>query len=237
MNRRACRSIPMVASGLGEHVRRGVMVAAAVLVMSGCTGTRYVDFEDAEVSSNLPGRTVAVEIDRQFYEDYPDCVVIMPPSAPPGLGKIAGLVESALASYLTRKVTRVVGTVERDLAIRRMAVDPLHPGDRELLLKTLGCGAFMTTEISGPGNAYYLVWSEFRVGIDARLFRARDGRLLWRARHVADRSRGGLPLSPVGAIIDTFSSTRFSADADVADSVVDDAVRRVVASLPDSRSY
>ena len=219
-----------------NHFRRGTMVAA-VFAMAACTGTRYVDFKDAEADARLPGRTVAVEIDREYYEDYPDCVVVMPPSASPGLGKIAGLVEAALASHLTRKVTRVVGAVERDSAARRMAVDPLHPGDRGFLLKTLGCGAFITTEISGPGNAYYLIWSEFRVGIDARLFRARDGRLLWRARHVADRSGGGLPFSPVGAIVEAFSSTRFAADADVADSVVDDAVRRLVASLPDSRSY
>jgi len=213
------------------------MAAAAVLVIAGCTGTRYVDFKDAEANSRLPGRTVAVEIDRQFYEDYPDCIVVMPPSAAPGLDRIADLVEAALTTRLTRKVTRVIGAVERDSAVRRMAVDPLHPGDRGVLLKTLECGAFMTAEISGPGNAYYFVWSEFRVKIDARLFCARDGRLLWRARHVADRSGGGLPLSPIGAIVETFSSTRFSADADVADSVVDDAVRRVVASLPDSRSY
>ncbi len=222
---------------IGKGIRWGVMVAAAVLVIGGCTGTRYVDFEDAEVVSHLPGRTVAVEIDREYYEDYPDCVVVMPPSAAPGLGRIAGLVEAALASRLTRKVTRVVGAVERDSAIRRMAVDPLRPGDREFLLKTLGCGAFITTEVSGPGNAYYLVWSEFRIGLDARLFRARDGRLLWRARHVADRSGDGLPLLPIGAVVETFSPTRFSADADVVGSVVDDAVRRIVVSLPDSRSY
>ncbi|HEB78996.1 MAG TPA: hypothetical protein ENI79_00785 [Rhodospirillales bacterium] len=229
--------ITMGAPGLGKNVLRGVMAAAAVLVISGCTGTRYVDFKDAEADSQLPGRTVAVEIDSQYYEDYPNCILIMPPSAAPGLGRIAGLVEAALTTRLTRKVTRVIGAVERDLAVRRTAVDLLYPGDRKFLLKTLGCGAFMTTEISGPGNTYYLVWSEFRIGIDMRLFRARDGRLLWRARHIADRSGGGLPLSPIGAIVETFSSTRFSADADVAESVVDDAVRRVVASLPDSRSY
>ena len=222
---------------IGKGIRRGILIAAAVLVMGGCTGTRYVDFKDAGADWRLPGRTVAVEIDRQLYEDYPDCVVVMPPSAAPGLDRIADLVEAALASRLIRKVTRVVGAVERDSAARRMAVDPLHPGDREFLLKTLGCGAFIATEISGPGNAYYLVWSEFRIELEVRLFRAQDGRLLWHALHVADRSGGGLPLSPIGAIVETFSSTRFSADADVADSVVDDAVRRLVASLPDSRSY
>ena len=237
MSRLAHGLTSIVASGLGKHVRRGIMAAAVVLVMSGCAETRYVDFKDAEADSLLLGRTVAVEIDRQYYEDYPDCVVIMPPSAAPGLDRVAGLVEAALTTRLTRKVTRVVGAVERDLATRKTAVDPLHPGDREFLLKTLGCEAFMTIEISGPGNTYFLVWSEFRVGLEARLFRVRDGRLLWHARHVADRSGGGLPLSPIGAVIETFSSTRFSADADVADSVVDDAVRRVVASMPDSRSY
>ena len=99
---------------IGKGIRRGILIAAAVLVMGGCTGTRYVDFKDAEADSRLLGRTVAVEIDREYYEDYPDCVVVMAPSAAPGLDRIAGLVEAALTTRLTRKMTRVVGAVEHE---------------------------------------------------------------------------------------------------------------------------
>lgn len=222
---------------MGKCFCLGAMIVAVVLVTSGCAETSYVVFEAAEADSRLMGRVVEVEIDREYYEDYPDCVLVMPPSAAPGLERIAGLVEAALSTALTRKLKRVVGAVERDLVARRMAVDLSYPNDREALLRALECETFVTTEISGPGNAYYLVWSEFRIGLEMRLLRARDRRLLWHAQHVADRSGGGLPLSPIGVIVEAFSSTRFLVDPDVTDSVVDDAVRRIVASLPDSRSY
>jgi hypothetical protein len=98
----------------------------------------------------------------------------------------------------------------------------------------LGCDAFVTMEVIGPGQSYLVVWSEVRIGIEVRMIRAGDRRLLWRARHIAGRSEGGLPISPAGFVMDAFSSTRFSADREIVDSVIDDAVRRIVASLPNA---
>ena len=69
------------------------------------------------------------------------------------------------------------------------------------------------------------------------MLRAADGHVLWRARHIADRSGGGLPVSPIGIVIDTYSSAQFSSDREIAESVVDDALRRLVRSLPDARVY
>ena len=50
-------------------------------------------------------------------------------------------------------------------------------------------------------------------------------------------SDGGLPFSPIGIVIDTYSSALFSSDREIAESVVDDALRRLVRSLPDARVY
>ena len=69
------------------------------------------------------------------------------------------------------------------------------------------------------------------------MLRATDGHVLWRARHIANRSDGGIPLSPIGIAVDAFSSAQFSSDREIAESVVDDAVRRLVRSLPNARSY
>lgn len=62
-------------------------------------------------------------------------------------------------------------------------------------------------------------------------------RLLWRARHIAERSEGGIPFSPLSVVVDGITSARFAADREIVDSVVDDAVRRIVASLPDAISF
>jgi hypothetical protein len=69
------------------------------------------------------------------------------------------------------------------------------------------------------------------------MLRAADGHVLWKARHIADRSDGGLPLSPIGIAVDTFTSAQFSSDREISESVVDDAVRRLVRSLPNARTY
>jgi hypothetical protein len=76
-----------------------------------------------------------------------------------------------------------------------MAVDIVSPVDQDALMNGLGCDAFVTMEVIGPGQSYLVVWSEVRIGIEVRMIRAGDRRLLWRARHIAGRSEGGLPIS------------------------------------------
>ena len=82
-----------------------------------------------------------------------------------------------------------------------------------------------------------LVWSQVGVGLELQLRRSEDDRLLWRARHKARRSEGGLSLSPIGILVDTVFSSRFAADREVAESLADDAVRRMVFPLPNTRSF
>ena len=57
------------------------------------------------------------------------------------------------------------------------------------------------------------------------------------ARHEARRSEGGLSLSPLGALLDSAFSTRFAADREAAEGVVDDAVRRMIVPLPNLRTF
>ena len=63
----------------------------------------------------------------------------------------------------------------------------------------------------------------------------RDGFVVWRARHAATRSEGGLPTSFLSAAVNMFAAGAQHADPDVRLSVADDAVRRIVVSLPDTR--
>ena len=52
------------------------------------------------------------------------------------------------------------------------------------------------------------------------------------AAHTAQRSDGGVPLSLIGAPVSAFRAARFNQDSDVLPSMVDDALRRIFASLP-----
>ena len=65
--------------------------------------------------------------------------------------------------------------------------------------------------------------------------RVADDAVLWKARHVANRSDGGLPFSIIGVAVAGFEAARFRADEDVPDSLIDDAVRRMMVTLPDVR--
>ena len=211
----------------------------AVILLSGltaCAETEYVAF--GEAGEEIPlARTVMVEIADAYHEDYPDCVLVMPPAADPSLKQFPKLVEASLALHLTRKIARVVSGVERDLAARRMAANLVNPDDLDAFIKTLECDAIVTARVLGPGRTYAVVWSQVRIGLEVRMTRARDRRLLWRARHIADRSEGGIPFSPLSVVVDGFTSVRFAADREIVDSVVDDAVRRIVASLPDAITF
>ena len=66
------------------------------------------------------------------------------------------------------------------------------------------------------------------------MFREPD-RTLWKASHVARRSDGSLPLTPISAPIAIYEAGRFSNDQDILPSMIDDTLRRLVISLPDIR--
>ena len=215
---------------------RYASLLGALLVVA-CTETKYVPYDQAQTGPEFPYRTVAFEIDREFYNNFPSCVLIMPPMAPEGIEKLPLIVETAIGRHLTEKFSRVIVPVERSIAVRRMAIDLTHPDDRKVLAKHLGCDTFVFTDLVDPKPTFLIVWSQIRLGIKLRMIRVGDDRVLWRAQHFANRSEGGIPLSPLGFLADSFSSTRFAADREIAESVVDDAIRRLVAPLPNVRDF
>ena len=80
-----------------------------------------------------------------------------------------------------------------------------------------------------------VVWARRGFGLQVTLTRAGDETVLWKARHLAMRADGGVPLSPVSAALAGFNAARFHADTDMEESLADDVVRRIAASLPDVR--
>ena len=216
--------------------------AAAVLaigfVVAACARTDYVGFDKGTASvPGLPLRTVAVEVDDAYFSDFPNCTIIMPTRTAAGLENFKPLVEEALGHYMTKKVSRVVGRTERDLRARQAALELRRTEDRKGLAEATECETLLYSRVVGPGHTYLVVWSQVQIGLEVVMLRAADGHVLWRARHIADRSDGGLPFSPIGIVVDTYSSAQFSSDREIAESVVDDAVRRLVRSLPDARTY
>lgn len=217
---------------------KALIMVAICLIGGACARTDYVRLDQERPSvPGIPLRSVGVQIDQAYFNDYPNCTIVMPTQVSAGLEKFKGSVEAALGRHLTAKISRVIGQAERDFRSRQAGVDLTDLGDRVELSKLLGCDTILNSVIIGPGYTYLVVWSQVQIGLEVVMVRVRDGRVLWRARHIADRSDGGLPLSPIGLAVDGYASAQFAADSEIADSVVDDAVRRLVRSLPDARVY
>ncbi len=204
-------------------------------LLPGCSYTEHKPFNEAESTSSNFSRIVHSNLNPEFEKAPPKCVVVFQPYSV-GNSDFAKRIENVLIRHLSGKFLRVIGGPERDLKAIRHGFDLTFPADRINLSEVLECGAFLEFQLLRPKHSYFVVWSELKIGLEARLFRQSDGVELWRARHIARRSEGGVSISPVGLAVNAYQANRFSSDDDVIGSVSDDLVRRLMASLPDRKS-
>ncbi len=207
---------------------------AISLFLASCTTTTYVAYNDGGESVPLFERRVAYRISDNFYRNPPDCAVILAlgDTAFPALND---LVEGALFRHMVGKLRRVIGPLERRRITRRLAVDLKNPADGRVFARMERCAAFVRATVTVAANDFVLVWARRSLGLDIALVGFADQTVHWQARHSASRSDGGLPLSPFSVPMSIFEAARLHADDDILPSMVDDAVRRAVATLPDVR--
>lgn len=213
-----------------------LLVLAATMMMTACVGTRQISYDTAV--EEIPGisRTVQYELKDSLFEAAPRCVTVM---AIDTLGKpytyTHKMVEEAVARHLGGRFNKVVSPFERDNLTRTMAVDLNHPTDRKAYARNTRCKFFVELTPITQGNTYLLFWSQSALGLEVRLTDVSGESILWKARHIATRSDGGLPLSPVSAAYSAFSASLLAEDSDVPYSLADDLARRLTATLPDMR--
>lgn len=215
-------------------------LALAVAALGGCR-TEYRSYDARPVAgeaagAEMPaGRKVLYRVEPAFYRAPPSCVVVLPtPDHDGSRGVAAVQIERAVARHLRDRVPRVIGPLGRSRAVRRLALDLHDAGDRRRFAALERCDAFVRWRLLDASNDYLLVWSSRDVGLEVEMFREPD-RTLWKAAHVARRSDGSLPLSPISASIAIFEAGQFEADSDMLPSMIDDVMRRLVVSLPDVR--
>ena len=210
------------------------LLFTALVAVSCAPNTQFVPMGESASASPIGSRIVEYEIDPAFYATFPECVLVLPPSGGSKYGTLPAVVELALSRQLTTKIPRVIDPTQRDRAARRLGIDLSQPKEIEALAEELDCDTVAVTTLLGAESTYLLTWASIQIGLDSRLVRISDRRVIWRARHVSARSEGGLPLSPLGAIWNSVRSSRFVEDPDVPNSVIEDITRRLVASLPNT---
>ena len=227
---------------LNKSIRLGVLFAALIGV-SACTEIRYVDHANSkrmEKQTEDPSafsRKVDYHLARAFYETPPNCVMILPVMIKSINKKTARMVEDAVSRHATTRFDKTITSRHVKFAARKRALDPTHLGDSKRLGRALRCDAQLEIKTVGVENFYAVVWTDLSVTIQLTLVRSRDHAILWRGKHKARRADGGLPLTLIGAGANTFSAGKLAGDTDVLPSMIDDAVRRVMVSLPDTRRF
>ena len=79
------------------------------------------------------------------------------------------------------------------------------------------------------------IWSQQRFSLALSLSSIHEKHTLWVARHTASRSGGGLALSPISAAVNAAEAGFHQSSHDVATSLIDDVLRRMIVTLPDFR--
>jgi hypothetical protein len=219
--------------------RRLCTVAACSLVLFvalvACNTTHVAPYRNqasAEGDIVPYARVVEVELDHQFFRDEPDCVLVLPMPGAPHSAPFSGLMEKYLALHLGFRFSRVIHGAARDRMATRAGLDLTDRGDRIRFHEKLACGFDVELRLIRAQAVFALVWAQLSLGLEVRLTRARDGRVLWQARHTATRSDGGVAVSPLGALTSAMDAVALASDRDQMVSLVADVTRRIVATLP-----
>ncbi|MBT5296753.1 MAG: hypothetical protein HOL41_00080 [Rhodospirillaceae bacterium] len=228
---------------LGFDMRQPITAAALSLaVLGGCTQVSYVDrgttknIDTASAQQEPMTRQVDYHLERAFYETPPDCVMVLPARVPKGTDAGVGRrIDDAVARHLNGYLDKVIDARRLGVQARERVLDPAHPGDRQRLGRALRCDTYMEVETAGVSSSYAVVWTSLSIGVRMTLKRVRDDEVLWRGAHTAERSGGGMPITLLGAGAGMFNAGRLAGDKDAVPSMIDDSLRRTLASLPDMR--
>jgi hypothetical protein len=214
-----------------------------VMVVLACTEICYIEHgngadmdRETDDSSDFT-RQVDFHFGRGFYETPPACVMGLPIHLKGIHQKTASIVEDAVNRHAMARFDKTITARHVNYISRKRAFDPTHKGDLKRLGRSLRCEAQLEIKTVGLEDFYAVIWTDLSVVIQLTLVRRRDGAILWRGKHKARRADGGLPISLFGAGAGTFLAGKLASDPDVLPSMVDDAVRRVMVSLPDIRRF
>jgi hypothetical protein len=214
-------------------VSRPAAVALLGLVLQACTGVAYRPLDSPEPAAPPWQREVRYALDPAFFHDPPACVVVLPTEGGPDA--LAEAVEAAFTRSLSVKVPRVIGAVGRNRMTRPLGLDLTAEDGRRRFARQAGCPFVATSTVTAAGAVFALVWAQVTFGLTLEIRRAVDDQAVWTARHEARRGDGGLPLSlpSLGSAAARAGMTLGDEEANA--SMVDDALRRMMATLPDLR--
>ena len=212
-----------------------------VSLLTACTQVSYVEHGNAQSVDAVIDRNIARQVDYHlpaiFYNTPPTCIMVLPTQPRNIPLKVSKIIDDAVGRYFSSKVNKVIDHRRTLGEARARAYDLNVKSGRENLARNLKCNTYAEIDAATIDSLFAVVWTDISLNIRLTLKRARDSQVIWRSQHQTRRGDGGLPLTIFGAGAGTFAAGRLAGDADVLPSMVDDCVRRMVASLPDTRTF
>ncbi len=172
-------------------------------------------------------QTVWFELKDEFDRILPDCVMIIPNETTPD-----PVMEVALARHAFSVFPKVYSANQIMRYSRKQALDPNKSNELKQIGAKFSCHTALSWTYWSNEGINVGVWAQKRAGLHLTLT-SLDGKLLWQAKHSAVRSQGALPTSPLGVLSGALLATQLTMNEDVDHSLIDDALRRMVLTLPD----
>lgn len=212
---------------------RALSCVLVPLTLSACVHTTYRDLGTAGQPESMLERRVSYRTAPAFYAAAPSCAAIRTHSPAPAAFR--HMIEQTVERHLATRLTRVVGAARLRHAETRLGIDVNTPSGRRVFARQARCRALMEISLTEIGDDYVLLWAERRLALKLTLKHLEDGKVLWSARHRASRSDGGLPISVLSLPISAVRAAHLTSDPELFASIADDAVRRMMKTLPDTR--
>lgn len=204
-----------------------------VLMMGACQQTTYRDMSAPQEPESLLERRVSYRIDPGFYATAPDCAALRTTTRIPR--RFRDIVERSVERYLATRLHRVIASSRLRHTEARLGIHMGAAPDRQVFARQTGCQALVEIALHEISDDYFVLWAQRGLSMTLTMKRLADDKILWSARHRASRSDGGVPLTLLSLPFSAARAARFKNDPEQFASLTDDAVRRMMQTLPDTR--
>jgi hypothetical protein len=147
----------------------------------------------------------------------------------PVMGKALSV---ALARHLGEKVDRVIFPRARARIAQQQGYDLKDATDRARYASHTRCRFYARAVLYDLGDDYVGVFAKKQVGVMVQMMRIQDEEPVWQAAHTVWRADGGVPTSPLALVGGVAQAAMFSVDEEIIPSLIDDAMRRMMRTLP-----
>jgi len=207
----------------------------SLAAISGCGQTVYQPLGAADSKIPQLDRRVSYRLDSAYLHRAPECAAIRVTNATAD-PKIVAAIEGAVERHLAMRIPRVIGAAATRRTAVGLGIGLKETADWRQFSRQTGCNALMSVRLRTVTDSFWGVWANREIGLELTLTGIGAGqRELWAARHTAGRSDGGVPLSLLGLPFSVGRAAVLTRDEEAFQSIADDAVRRMMVTLPDIR--